>query len=59
MIPLDLLSVLSAAEDGVAVVVEVLGVVALEEELVKMAASGELGDNPRSFGQSLTLAFFN
>lgn len=39
--------------------VPVDGVVGVEEEFVNIAASGEFGANPRSFGQSVTLAFFN
>ena len=47
LVPLYLLSLFSEADDDVPVDAEV-GVVAVEEELAKMAASGEFGDNPRS-----------
>lgn len=46
LVPMDVLSLFSEADDGVPVDVE-LGVVADDDELVKMAASGEFGDNPR------------
>ena len=51
--PLNLLSLFSEADVGVPdLLVDVeVGVVAIEEVLMKTAASGEFGDNPRSFGQ--------